>query len=85
MRDNLDPVFGWPSLVRFSWGPALEVLHKEPRKHGAVEVRWPSEEGDSAEAQQQRAGMESFLGLKRRKVDRHRTLEECLLQPVESF
>ena len=25
MRDNLDPIFGWPDVVRFSWGPSLEV------------------------------------------------------------
>ena len=129
MKDNVDPIFGWPDVVRFSWGPALEVsgrltahgtspspwlgspswarrcvhnvalmappflplsraqvLQKEPRKHGACEVRWPAEEGEEAsQMQQQRDGMASFLGLKRRKVDRHRMIEECLLEPVESF
>ena len=63
-----------------------QVLQKEPRKHGACEVRWPAEEGEEAtQMQQQRDGIASFLGLKRRKVDRHRMIEECLLEPVESF
>lgn len=39
MKDNLQPVFGWPDLVRFSWGPAKEVMDKEPAAHGAAAVR----------------------------------------------
>ena len=40
MRDNLHPVFGWPDIVRFSWGPSKEVMDKEvrssrPRLHPA--------------------------------------------------
>ena len=88
MRDNLEPVFGWGEVVRFSWGPALEVLHKDPRKHGACEVRWPEEEGEAAAAQQQRRGMESFLGIgaaKRPKIERHRLVEESLLEPVTGW
>ena len=32
MRDNVEPVFGWPNIVRFSWGPATEVLEKCARR-----------------------------------------------------
>ena len=32
MRDNLEPVFGWPNICRFSWGPATEVLEKQARR-----------------------------------------------------
>ena len=39
LRDNLNPLFGWPSVARFSWGPALEVLDKNPQDHGAIEAR----------------------------------------------
>lgn len=73
------------SVVRFSWGPALEVLQKEPRKHGACEVRWPDDDGESAQTMQEREGMATFLGLKKRKLDRHRMIEMCLLEPVENF
>jgi hypothetical protein len=41
MRRNLDPVFGWPSVVRFSWKPAALLLEK-----GAVRVAF--EEDDEA-------------------------------------
>lgn len=42
MKGNLHPVFGWPSVCRFSWAPALEVLQKRPREHGAAEARFTS-------------------------------------------
>jgi len=32
---NQDPVFGFPSLVRFSWGPAKKLI-----KENAVEMEW---------------------------------------------
>ncbi len=35
LRDSLDPVFGFPSLVRFSWGTAKTMLEKH-----AVAVEW---------------------------------------------
>ena len=87
MEDNLHPIFGWPDLVRFSWGPALTVLQKEPEKHGACVVKWPDEE--EIEGSDERHGMASFLGqqqaTKRRKVDRVRLLHEAGLEPVESW
>ncbi|XP_033927922.1 ribonuclease H2 subunit A [Melopsittacus undulatus] len=43
LRRNLDPVFGFPQLVRFSWGTARELL-----REGGVPVTWADEdpEGD---------------------------------------
>lgn len=35
LRENLDPVFGFPDVVRFSWGTARVLLEKE-----AVDVEW---------------------------------------------
>ena len=86
----MHPVFGWPDIVRFSWGPSLEVLEKNPQAHGAVIVRWPEEEGgeSAGEVQQQRDSMAAFLGRgpKRQKVpDRHRLLHEAALEPVTSW
>lgn len=88
LRENLDPLFGWPDVVRFSWGPALEVLQKDPRKHGAVTVVWGDEDDESGETKQQRGHMEAFVGLsgpKRQKVERHRVFDECKLEQVEAW
>jgi ribonuclease H2 subunit A len=57
MRDNLQPVFGWPDLVRFSWGPVKDVLDKEPAAHGAHVVLWADDDeaGEAAVEQQRNA------------------------------
>ncbi|CAG8464919.1 3194_t:CDS:10 [Ambispora leptoticha] len=39
LRSNLDPVFGFPRIVRFSWTPCDLLLKKK-----AVKVRWPDSE-----------------------------------------
>eukprot|EP00076_Gallus_gallus_P012251 XP_015129309.2 ribonuclease H2 subunit A isoform X1 [Gallus gallus] len=39
LRRNLQPVFGFPGLVRFSWGTAQELL-----RHGGVPVTWADED-----------------------------------------
>jgi len=86
LRENLDPVFGWPDLVRFSWGPAKDALDKEPEKTGACVVQWPDDE--DAGAEQQRQSLANFLGKgpKRQKVpDRHRLLHEASLEPVSAW
>ena len=91
-KDNLDPIFGWPSIVRFSWGPSKEVLDKSPEDHGVAAVRWADEDGGEAaeQQQQQRSAMAAFLGrdagAKRQKLpDRHRLLHDAMLEPVASW
>lgn len=90
-KENLNPVFGWPDLVRFSWGPSKEVLDKNPQDHGVVTVRWPDEDGGEAEQQQQRQrdSMSAFLGrgsAKRQKQpDRHRMMHDAMLEPVTNW
>ena len=88
-KQNLHPVFGWPDLVRFSWGPSQEVLDKNPKANRAVVVRWPEEEGpEGSSVSQQRDAMAAFLGrsAKRQKLpDRHRLLHEANLEPVTSW
>ena len=32
LKDNVDPVFGFPSNVRFSWKTSFEMLAKEDKK-----------------------------------------------------
>ncbi|XP_074423042.1 ribonuclease H2 subunit A [Larus michahellis] len=39
LRRNLEPVFGFPQLVRFSWGTARELLQR-----GGVPVKWADED-----------------------------------------
>lgn len=35
LRQNLDPVFGYPTVVRFSWSTCRDLLDSK-----AVEVQW---------------------------------------------
>ena len=86
MRANLQPVFGWPDLVRFSWGPSKEVLDKEPDKHGACPVAWPDDEAEAG-VESQRQSMAAFLGKAKRQQgpDRHRLLHDAALAPIEAW
>jgi ribonuclease H len=45
VKNNLDAVFGWPSVVRFSWQPAVRALESD----GAA-VDWGEEDGDGVGA-----------------------------------
>lgn len=85
MRDNLDPVFGWPNVVRFSWGPATEVLEKNPQTHGVREVRWGDEASADPEKQQQRSQMEQYFGMKKQRVERHSFFASSMLEAVEGW
>lgn len=35
LRKNIDPVFGFPNIVRNSWSTAFDLLEK-----GAVKIKW---------------------------------------------
>jgi ribonuclease H2 subunit A len=39
LSNFLDPIFGWPSVARFSWAPAKSALEKD-----GTRVAWPDEE-----------------------------------------
>lgn len=43
LKSNMDPVFGWGSECRFSWGTAKELLEG---KKGPVKVEWAVDDGD---------------------------------------
>ena len=45
LRRNMDPVFGWGSECRFSWGTAKDMLDV---KGAAAKVDWPIEEDDES-------------------------------------
>jgi ribonuclease H2 subunit A len=59
MESNLmDPVFCFPDLVRFSWGPARADVDE-----GGVKVAWEDEEDeDEAAIKKQQEQMKAFLG-----------------------
>jgi len=42
LRKHLDPIFGFPSIVRFSWSTCSRILEKE-----CVQVDWPEEDSTS--------------------------------------
>ena len=39
----MDPIFGWGTETRFSWGPAKEMLEG---KAAAVKAEWPADGED---------------------------------------
>jgi ribonuclease H2 subunit A len=41
LEDNVDPIFGFPTLVRFSWSTSQKILDKR-----AVSVKWEDDEED---------------------------------------
>lgn len=43
LKRNMDPIFGWGSECRFSWGTAKDILDL---KGAAAKVDWPIEEDD---------------------------------------
>ncbi|KAI9863898.1 MAG: hypothetical protein M1813_003550 [Trichoglossum hirsutum] len=45
LKRNVDPVFGWGNVCRFSWNTAKELLET---KGGAVKVEWPAQEDEDS-------------------------------------
>jgi len=43
LKQSMDPLFGWGSECRFSWGTAKDMLEA---KGAPVKVEWPAEEDD---------------------------------------
>jgi ribonuclease H2 subunit A len=44
LKQNIDPVFGYPSIIRFSWSTAEKLMDEN-----CVSVVWPDEEEDTIE------------------------------------
>ncbi len=36
LKSNIDPLFGWPKVVRFSWQTTKDAI----KKNGGIEVKW---------------------------------------------
>ncbi|KAF2755036.1 ribonuclease HI large subunit [Pseudovirgaria hyperparasitica] len=43
LKQNMDPVFGWGTECRFSWGTAKDLLEG---KGGSAQVDWPADDDD---------------------------------------
>lgn len=56
MKRNLDPVFGWPSVVRFSWAPAKDALESS-----GTPVEWPPEPGEPVPVDESQMKLASFF------------------------
>lgn len=56
LRENIDPCFGYPELIRFSWSTCARLLEDE-----AINVLWPDYEEDDAN----RGGAFAKQGVKR--------------------
>ncbi|XP_039283157.1 ribonuclease H2 subunit A [Nilaparvata lugens] len=56
--NNIDPVFGYPQLVRFSWSTAEKIL-----KEKAVEMEWESDE-ENDPSLKNNTSIRSFFGQK---------------------
>ena len=60
-EDNFDKIFGWPSVVRFSWQPAVRALEDT-----GVAVDWG--EDDDGETQSRSAAAEAGGGTTQSKL-----------------
>lgn len=59
LRDHLDPIFGFPTLVRFSWSTAKKLLDER-----AMKVEWEYESDDEEMDVQGTQSITNFFGKK---------------------
>lgn len=45
LRDHIDPIFGFPDVVRFSWATTQNMLQETP---GVVSIEWSDEDDDDS-------------------------------------
>ncbi|XP_043223477.1 ribonuclease H2 subunit A-like isoform X1 [Amphibalanus amphitrite] len=75
LAEGMDPVFGFPSLVRFSWSTCQTLLDKS-----AVGVQWEESDEEMDEAVQNTPSVASFFG--GGSAQRHVFFTECRLKPA---
>lgn len=82
LSSHMDPVFGYPTVVRFSWATCREILDSK-----AVDVQWPDDDEPENPAAVRCAKISQFFAPKSVDVSkkRHRFFEERGLQPISDF
>jgi ribonuclease H2 subunit A len=82
LKNNLDPVFGYPTLVRFSWSTCQEKLDSK-----AVSIKWADEEDDDLPTGY--CKISNFFSAKsadgQKPAKRHRFFEEKKLKIVKTI
>ncbi|XP_063305651.1 ribonuclease H2 subunit A [Pelobates fuscus] len=78
----LDPVFGYPQFVRFSWSTAQTILDRS-----AAPVVWPDEEEEDGVPSKSQAVLSSYFTTQKEAVKpkRHRFFQERLLEPLSEL
>ena len=58
---NIDPPFGFPDFVRFSWGPAKNALKEEGEKGDHNIIRWEADEEEEDESGGKQSSLDVFV------------------------
>nr|XP_033780104.1 ribonuclease H2 subunit A [Geotrypetes seraphini] len=82
LAKNLDPVFGYPQFVRFSWSTAQSILDSR-----AVPIRWDDSDGHEKASSKGSQSMLAFFGLKKDDMRRpaHRFFQERKLETARDL
>ncbi len=80
LAENCDPVFGWPGVVRHSWGTAVKMLELKESKGEAVSMLWPHEQELLEKVEKNQPKMTGFL--KKRKVSDQENQEPVVVQKL---
>ncbi|CAH0391457.1 unnamed protein product [Bemisia tabaci] len=82
LQTNIDPVFGFPKLVRFSWSTAEKILVSS-----AVPVQWEEEEDEASGKPLKNKSITSFFspGAKKAKRSRHAFFQQSKLSVTDCF
>ena len=77
---NVDPPFGFPDFVRFSWGPAKTALqaakdsqsNPTKKKNGGPIVRWEADDDNEDESGGKQSCLDSFMVAKKEGITKKR-------------
>ncbi|CAH1782497.1 unnamed protein product, partial [Owenia fusiformis] len=80
MKEQLDPVFGFPQLVRFGWSTAYNVIDEK-----CVSVCWEDDEDEEEKAKRPRSVLTMFSEKTEPQLKRHKYFKDNCLKNVDSF